>query len=368
MLWKTHIRIGIEVLRELGITLSPEVFQSFKNGIVAPDKWKDYPHQYATSEKIKANLLKSRAYFLRDDLQNAFFYLGVAFHYIQDSYTSLASSYPKHHRWEESIEYSNFTDDLKGTITYSLRNNLYERDRCLRLADALSKKSQGKNNTLYKATLTGYQASESYAHPLVDLNLGLRASYVVAESVLSPKGSPELVIALNEILKAHEGQLQNSEVGLSEKIVELVRKRDSLKSRIIAAPGIKAKLRNGFLKVAVGIRNMQVNSKSGEYDSQGHLRRVAEAYEEVCESVTNQYAGWYYFKVPELRFDLVEKELLLIQDVAKKLGFDESEFRKILQDANCLSYRVRNKELLKSSELNRVLKANPIRDFTEFPK
>jgi len=98
------------------------------------------------------------------------------------------------------------------------------------------------------------------------------------------------------------------------------------------------------------------------------MRRVAEAYEEICERATNPYAGWNYFKVPELSFDIVERELLLIQDVARKLGFGESEFRKVLQDANCLSYRVRNKELLKRSELNRVLKANQIKEFREFPK
>jgi hypothetical protein len=216
--------------------------------------------------------------------------------------------------------------------------------------------------------LVGEYRSDKTGKPKADLNMALKASLIVTESVLSSKDCPKLETTLSQVLIDHEGQLKRSEVELSNRIVELVRKRDSLRSRIVEAPGIKVKLRTVFLKVAAGIRNMQVNSKSREYDSQGHLRRVAKAYQGVCNSTTNHYVGWYNFKVPELRFDIVERELLSIQDVASKLGFDEGEFRKLLQDANCLSYRVRNKELLKRSELNRVLEANPIKDFTEFPK
>jgi len=50
MLWKTHVRISFEVLRRLGISLTDEVAQSFKNGIVAPDQWKDFPHHHGKSE------------------------------------------------------------------------------------------------------------------------------------------------------------------------------------------------------------------------------------------------------------------------------------------------------------------------------
>ena len=257
---------------------------------------------------------------------------------------------------------------MEREIDYVFRNNYSLRNKYSFLAGRLSRNIEGKDATLDVATLVGHEASRESGKPIIDLNMAFKASLAVSKSVLSSTDSPELAKALDDILKAYEGHLQSSEFGLSEKIVEFVRKRDSLKSRIVAAPGVKTKLRNGFLKVAAGIRNMQVNAKSREYDSQGHLRRVAEAYEEVCKGAINPYLGWYNFEVPKLRFDIVERELLLIQDVARKLGFDESEFSKLLRDANCLSYRVENRELLKRSELNRVLKANPIKDFTEFPK
>jgi hypothetical protein len=229
MLWKTHVRISFEVLRRLGISLSNEVAQSFKNGILAPDQWKDYPHHHGKSENIKEHLMKSRGYFLQDDLPNAFFHLGVALHYIQDSYTSMASFYPKHQSWEESIEYANFTYDFEKTIPYSLKNKWYERDRCLKLANTLSKKAQGRDNTLYMATLSGHATSKSFSKPIVDLNLGLRASYVVTESVFSSKNCPDLENKLRDELSNYEALMRTAEVELSNKIIRFANERDYLK-------------------------------------------------------------------------------------------------------------------------------------------
>ena len=53
MQWNTHRRISFEVLRRLEVSLTPEVSQRFQDGIVAPDQWKDYPHHYGKSEKIR---------------------------------------------------------------------------------------------------------------------------------------------------------------------------------------------------------------------------------------------------------------------------------------------------------------------------
>ena len=143
MLWKTHLKISFEVLNRLGLSLSPEVTMHFKDGIIAPDQWKDYPHHYGKSEEIKRYLLKARRYFLKDDFVNAFFQLGVALHYIQDSYTSVVSYYSSnnevwHKKWEEDIANSSFTYDLEKTINYSLNRKRNERNRCLTLAKILS--------------------------------------------------------------------------------------------------------------------------------------------------------------------------------------------------------------------------------------
>jgi len=52
MLWQTHIRIANEVLQRLGIPKSTIEADRLKEGVLAPDKWGDYPHHYGKSHAI----------------------------------------------------------------------------------------------------------------------------------------------------------------------------------------------------------------------------------------------------------------------------------------------------------------------------
>jgi hypothetical protein len=96
MLWKTHRRITEEVMRKLRIPLTSGEISALKEGVIAPDKWKNYPHHHGKSNAIKQHLVTARYLFLQGDLLNAYFNLGVALYYIQDSYTSFPSFYPNH--------------------------------------------------------------------------------------------------------------------------------------------------------------------------------------------------------------------------------------------------------------------------------
>ena len=366
MLWKTHRRISREVLIRLGKYQSPEVFHSFMNGTIAPDQWQDYPHHYGKSEKIRENLLKSREYFLRDDLCNAFFYLGVALHYIQDSYTSLASSYVNHHRWEESIEYCNFTDDLKQTINYVLRKNDWERNRCLGLAEALSKKAIGRDNTLYLATLAGQEKSVSFAEPIVDLNLGLRASFVVAESVLSSKNCPALETELRQELSRYETLLKRAELSMSNKIVGLVNERIELERRKVPPYGITAKIRNWVLRRRIGFKERSINSNIDYYGKQLHLHEIVSEYFNAANRTVAPYMGWYNFSIPRINLTIVKKELVSIQEMAKVLGESEQSLRESLHKFKISSYRVKNIELIRRSEVTNFLSESNVNGFTKF--
>jgi len=367
MLWKTHVRISFEVLRRLGISLSNEVAQSFKNGILAPDQWKDYPHHHGKSENIKEHLMKSRGYFLQDDLPNAFFHLGVALHYIQDSYTSMASFYPKHQSWEESIEYANFTYDLEKTITYSLKNKWYERDRCLKLANTLSKKAQGRDNTLYMATLSGHAASKSFSKPIVDLNLGLRASYVVTESVLSSKNCPDLENKLRDELSNYEALMRTAEVELSNKIIRLANERDDLKKRKVPQSGIVSKIKNWILGIRIGLKDSAVNSNNNYYTQQKHLEKVVREYVKTANITVTPYSGWYNFQIPKISPNVVSRELLSVQEIAEVSGENEHVLKESLSRVNVSTYHVGNRELVRRAELDRFLSQFPVKGFTKSP-
>jgi hypothetical protein len=361
MLWKTHIRISFEVLRRLGISLSDEVYQSFKSGILAPDQWKDYPHHYGKSENIKEHLMKSRGYFLQDDFPNTFFHLGVALHYIQDSYTSMASFYLKHHSWEEDIEYANFTNDLEKTINYSLGNNRYERDRCLRLANTLSNKAEGRGNTLYMATLSGHAASKSFAEPIVDLNLGLRVSYVVTESVLSSKSCPALENKLRDVLSNYEALMRTAEVELSDKIVRLANERDDLIKRKVPQSGIVSKIKNWILGIRIKLKDSAVNSKNNYYAQQKHLEKVVREYIRAANITVTPYSGWYNFQIPKISPNVVNRELLSVQEIAEVSGDNEDVLRETLKRVNVSTYHIGNRELVRRAELNRFPRQFPVK-------
>jgi hypothetical protein len=359
MLWKTHLRISFEVLNRLGISLSPETTQHFKEGIIAPDQWKDYPHHFGKSKEIQQHLMKARKYFLIDDSAKAFFHLGVALHYIQDSHTSFASFYPNHHRWEESIEQTNFTNHLKETINYSLKDKSDERRRCLWLAEALSEKAQNRDHTLHLATLAGHEQSKSFAKPIVDLNLALRASYIVTESVLSPKTCSALENKLSEGLSTYESLMITAERELAEKIIRLINERENLEKRKVPPAGFISKLKNGILTVRIKLKNLSAKSNYKSYTKRKHLEQVVRSYIEAANTTVAPHIGWYNFKIPKLNPKIVNRELLAIQEVTEIL-IENEETTAPIANLNVPTYHVGNSELIKRADIDNLLKYTPI--------
>ena len=94
---------------------------------------------------------------------------------------------------------------------------------------------------------------------------------------------------------------------------------------------------------------------------------MVKSYVKAISETISPYRGWYNFKVPELRVSIVEKQLLLVQDVAKKLAITVDVLEKSLEDAHCPIYRIKDRRLLKRLELNRILSKAPINGFTELP-
>lgn len=355
MLWKTHLRISFEVLRRIGVSMSSEESLRFKAGVLAPDQWQDYPHHHGKSEAIRRNVMYARQCYLQDNLLDAFYYLGVALHYIQDSYTSMASFYPKHQSWEQDIEDSNYVYDLKEKINYYLRNNKYQRDRCLWLVDALSREVQGKDDTLYVATLTGHEESQSYAKPIVDFNLALRASYVVSKSVLSSKNYPVLESQLGDALLQYEALLRNAEIELSDKIISLIEERDQLTNKRVTPTGIVSKIKNWITGVRIGFKDKAAISKYNDYVNRKHLANVANIYRDETDRIVAPYLGWYNIHVPEINIFIVDRDLLSINEIETFFGLNKISFEETVKWGNAATYHLGSTELIRRPELNRIL-------------
>ncbi len=315
MLWKTHLRITFEVFRRLGIPLSRAEEERLKEGVLGPDKWGDYPHHYGKELQIKDNLLLSRKYFLQDDFLNAYYYLGVALHYIQDSYTSMASFYHKHHSWEESIEDCGYVPNMEEAIHYWLRNNHFERIRCLGLSSALSNEVKDKDNTLYIATLTGHERRRTFAKPIIDFNLAFRASYLVTKSALCPRNNPQIDLALEQSLAYHENLLHDAELAVSKQIIETAKQIENLKNKRISKSGLVPSLKNWLLRLRVEIREMQLNSRYKWYVQKKHLLEINAKYRTATDIIIGPHVGWYNFLIPQLNIDNVKSELVPIQEL-----------------------------------------------------
>ena len=356
MLWKTHLRISNEVLHKLGISLSSPQAKNLKEGVIEPDKWRDYPHHYGKSKRIQECLLSARDAYLQDDLLTAYYNLGVSLHYIQDAYTSLSSKSLKHHSWEEQIEDSKFVQDLSGTIQYFLRKDPSQVRYYSELAKFLSVDLKGRDNTLYAATMVGRAESETWAKPIIDLNFGLRASYIISKSVIGSKHCAELGSGLIRLQAEHERLLQDSELKFSNNIIELIEKRTKLGRTQQQNPiGLVTKFKNFFLGIRLKIANYRVESRYNQYVAKKHLNKVVKKYHTAAGRFASSYHEWYSYQISNLRLNMVKKELLTIKEASKDQSIAVDLLREELDKNNVSALLVKDKELVSRSDLNKIL-------------
>ena len=305
MLWKTHIRISNEVLRRLNVNLSSDLYSRFKEGVLAPDVWKDYPHHYGKTGAIQTNLQYARQSFLQDNHMDAFYYLGVALHYIQDAYTSVISyKGPKnrewHHNYEQGIEDADFLYGIYSKLQYFFQNNNYQFNKFSSILSQLSNKVEGKYETLRIATLVGDTPSQQTGKPRVDLNLALKACIVITESVLSPKNYSRLDLAIKSSLMEHQHLLDKVEMENSSQIIDSANQLSNLKAKKITKPGFVVKVKNWILTVRVKVKDLQLNRKYNRYVQKKHLNKVNSLFENDISGLLNPYVGWYNYFVPKL--------------------------------------------------------------------
>jgi len=312
MLWRTHIRIANGVLRKLGMSTSSVEANRLRDGVVTPDKWKDYPHHEGKSGAIRKYILGARKLFLNDDLTNACFNLGVALHYIQDSYTTLSSRSRHHTRWEQQIEQSYFVDNLEELVASAFHDRPYQREEYGKIAKLLSNEVEGKEETLKLATMPGPGLSSwsnrKWGRPNVDLNFAFRVSFVVAKSVFNPKKTyPKLQTELKHLLMEYEDKLREAENVLANKIVELIEKRDALKKG--RKNGVFTTVRNYFRALSSKIYGYRAESKIKKYEQQKHLKAIVRKYKKNANIRVAPHSDWYNIIIPEIDVNIVERRL-----------------------------------------------------------
>lgn len=357
MLWKTHIRISNEVLRRLDITLSSDAYSRFKAGVIAPDQWRDFPHHRGKYEQIRRNLQYARQYFLQDNIQETYYYLGVAFHYIQDSYTSVISynspyNLQWHNNYEQSIEDSKFVYDLENTIQYFFRDDYCQLDKYSMIAKRLATKVEGKEDTIDVATLVGGTQSQQTGKPIVDLNLALKACIVVAESVISSRINPKLDLNLKQALANYNELLRKTELASSKEIINLAKNIEEMKRQKLAGKGFFFKLKNIFSSLRIMIKESQLNNKYSDYVKKKHLFKINTYYETEINRIIYPHVGWYNFTVPQLKFSIIKKELIPLHEADTELAEYSLE---LMGTSGVRNFKIGNQDIIVREELIRFI-------------
>lgn len=350
MLWRTHIRIVNEILRKLGFSLSSSEAARLREGVIAPDKWRDFPHHHGKSETIRRHLVKARMFFLDGNLPEACFHLGVTLHYIQDSYTSLSTRSRHHTRWEEQMDQAYFTDNLQELVQRAFPNRPDRREEYMRIATWLSRELEGKISTLGLATASGpglsFWGPQQWGKPHVDVNFALKASYVISRSVFSQKDCPKLDEELKLILKEYEEKMNEVELRSASKILDSIRRRDYYEKR-------KGKLGilHWFLTFLSVIQNYQAKRKLKHYGQRKHLKQVLKEYEQATDRAAMPHRYWYIYNIPEMRLDVVDKELLSLEEASENLQIEKSIIEDLIAKDRILCYRMKDEEFISKSEL-----------------
>jgi hypothetical protein len=177
--------------------------------------------------------------------------------------------------------------------------------------------------------------------------LALRASLIVAESVLSSRNNAQIDSALEQSLAYHETLLHNAELSTSKEIVTMANLIVNLKSKRVTKSGIIPKLKNGLLGLRVKVKELQLSSKYNSYLQKKHLLEVSSKYKEAADRIINPQLGWYIFSRSELDLNIVKSELIPVQE----------SFRHFVVDGTISCYSVGNQEIIMKRELKQVVDA-----------
>ena len=346
MLSETHIRIANKVLSEIGVSLYSDEAAYLRGGSVKPDEWKDFPHHRGKTNEIWKYIITARRYYLKGDLPSAYFNLGVAFHYLQDMWTTLSGSDQEHDLWERKIDNSSFLD-LDDLLNFVKSTSIPEKHQLeyFRIAATLSSEEiEGKE----KAKKITALRHPKWGTPTIDLNFAFRISLSIAKLVLGSKISSKLQDKLNVLLKEYEYKLRETESSFTEKLIRLVQKRDVLKQE----KGIKGL----FMALLSYIYDLRAKRMIKKYEKQEHLRKVARAYHKDAKKVSAPFLDWYNVVIPRIDISKVEKELLSILEASTYFETSEDVIQDLIDRKVLSCYYVGNKELVRKSELEEALR------------
>jgi hypothetical protein len=297
---RTHKRIAERLAAELN--LDPRKASCLVNGLLAPDRWRDFPHHNGKQQQIRRRILEARRLYLEGNEAGALFNLGVALHYVQDAWVSLPGSHPMHRRYEEEVADAPF---LPLEEVASACWEVVAETRWRRLADV------AVNLELLKAKYDGLTARQvlevattmgsGSGSPLHDLNFAFHVSLIVALSVCGPRVSRPLQKRLSRLRDKYAVKMWEAERSLAERV------------RLLRAELKELDGEKGLVNSAVRfIRRISLWLNERRYRRRSHLQKVQKEYYRKADAVIQNYRDWFLVEVPELNVNEVQASSLII--------------------------------------------------------
>jgi hypothetical protein len=288
MKWEAHTRTAQKILADFDAYHFQKYEKDLINGIIYPDSNDPKPHR-GREEAIQENIMRARERRLEYNPSDSFFYLGMAFHYIQDSWVGMDPDHEDYSKYEKLIDKNTILglgDDLFRYYPVT-RNRVYKqfKDYDARLSTPL------KNPEDMFKLASSVPPFESTA--FLDLNLSYRVCHRVAEMVLKPM----LKASLDE-------NLSKIHVEYTEKLVDIEHKEREILYKLEAYVGVESQ---GLLSgVENWKRKQALDKRYAAYGKGAHLKKIFKAYSMESGALAKPFVDWYNVTVPELVLPAVD--------------------------------------------------------------
>lgn len=282
MRWEAHTRTAQKILQDFNAYHFQKYEKDLINGIIYPDANDPKPH-HDREDAIRENIRKARDRRLDYNPSDSFFYLGMAFHYIQDSWVGMDPDHEEYSKYEKQMDKCTILNIGEDMFRYYP----VKRSRVLKQymeIDAVLGSPLKAPSELYDlaSVVKPYESSA-----FLDVNIAYRVCYRVAEMVLQPM----LKVSLDEMLsKLHS---EYTEIFVARNLSEqesLFRMEEDLEN-----------LREGtFSGVDAWNKKRALKKRLALYAKGGHLNKTRYDYKQESDRVAAPFVEWYNVTIPEL--------------------------------------------------------------------
>jgi len=286
MRWEAHTRTAEKILADFDAYHFKKYEKDLINGIIYPDSNDPKPHR-GREETIREYIKKSRERRLEYNSNDSFFYLGMAFHYIQDQWIGLDPDHEDYPRYEQVMDKCTILDFNEDLYRYYPVQRQRVLSQFKRIEDVLKTKIKTPEE-LYSVALMS-RPFESMA--FLDLNLSYRVCYRVAEMVLRPM----LNVSLNERLTNTHSEYTGKLVKMEESEVVFLHGLNQELGQIEAVGAV-----NGLKKWN---QERHIKTKIEAYEKGRHLEKIRAEYRKLTSEMSKPFSAWYNVEVPELKLE-----------------------------------------------------------------